>query len=237
MHIAPEHELEPERGLPERLPAGERLLWQGSPDWKALAVRAFHVRTLAVYFAILLLVSGGMAASDAHDLRSSVVTLATFGFLAAVALVILAALAWLAARTTVYTVTDKRVVMRIGIVLSATFNLPFSRIGAASVGATAGDKADIALALAGPDRIGYGNLWPHARPWHVRRTEPMLRAVPEGARVAALLARAWSESRGLPLLAGAAPSASAAPSSSAPAASPGTSARPLGFPLVAADPR
>ena len=27
-----EHELEPQYGLPERLPATEKILWQGSPD-------------------------------------------------------------------------------------------------------------------------------------------------------------------------------------------------------------
>lgn len=226
MHIAPEHELEPEHGLPQRLPADERVLWQGAPEWKALAVRAFHMRTLAGYFAILLLISGGVAAADGGGLRGSAVTLATFASLAAFALATLASLAWLAARTTVYTVTDKRVVMRIGIVLSATFNLPFSKIGAASVGKTAGDKADIALALDGPDRIGYGNLWPHARPWHVRKTEPMLRAVPDGARVAALLARAWSESRGVPLLTGA--------SAASPPPAPAAVARPVGLSLTAA---
>ena len=49
-----EHEFEPERGLPEQLPAGEQLLWQGSPEWKRLAQRAFHVRKLVVYFAALI---------------------------------------------------------------------------------------------------------------------------------------------------------------------------------------
>jgi len=27
---------EPVRGLPEKLPAGERILWQGMPDWHPL---------------------------------------------------------------------------------------------------------------------------------------------------------------------------------------------------------
>ena len=49
-----EYETEPVRGLPERLPAGETILWQGAPRWGALARRAFHVRKIALYFAILL---------------------------------------------------------------------------------------------------------------------------------------------------------------------------------------
>ena len=42
-------------------------------------------------------------------------------------------MAWLSARNTVYTITDRRVVMRIGIVLTLTFNLPFKRIAAAGL--------------------------------------------------------------------------------------------------------
>jgi len=43
-----EHEWEAAPGLPSTLPAGERIVWQGSPDWKQLAVHAFHVRKIAV---------------------------------------------------------------------------------------------------------------------------------------------------------------------------------------------
>ncbi len=45
---------EPRRGLPALLPEGERLLWQGSPRWQSLAVRAYQVRKVAVYFGILV---------------------------------------------------------------------------------------------------------------------------------------------------------------------------------------
>lgn len=48
-----EHETEPVRGLPQRLPAGEALLWQGSPLAWSLARRGFHVVDLAIYFLLL----------------------------------------------------------------------------------------------------------------------------------------------------------------------------------------
>jgi hypothetical protein len=37
-----EHEFEPQYGLPERLPQGESILWQASPDVATLAREAFH---------------------------------------------------------------------------------------------------------------------------------------------------------------------------------------------------
>jgi hypothetical protein len=52
------------------------------------------------------------------------------------------------------------------------------------------------LALKGPDHIAWLHLWPHARPWHLTRTQPMLRALPQVADVAALLQKAWSAQTG-----------------------------------------
>ena len=49
---AHEHEFEAAHGLPEPLPRGEHILWQGSPDWRTLAVQVMHVRTQAFYFAV-----------------------------------------------------------------------------------------------------------------------------------------------------------------------------------------
>src|SRR5207237_406494 len=76
-----------------------------------------------------------------------------------------------------YTITDQRVVLRVGIVLTVTFNLPLKRIDAAATAVGHGASGDIALSLEGADRIAYLHLWPHARPWHVRRTQPMLRCI------------------------------------------------------------
>ena len=59
-----EHEVEPIRGLPELLPQGERILWQGAPAWKPLALRALHVRAVLAYFALLFVWSVCMGVWD-----------------------------------------------------------------------------------------------------------------------------------------------------------------------------
>ncbi len=192
-----EHEFEAAPGLPEPLPPGERLLWQGSPDWRVLARRAFHLRKLAAYFGAMLvlrvafLLNDGAALSEA--LRSTVGPLA----LASLGLGLVALMAWLSARSTVYTITDKRVVMRIGIVLTLTFNIPFKRIAAAGLHLDTGGTGDLPLTLLGPDRIAYLHLWPHARPWRLGKPEPMLRSVPQAALVAQVLSEAWSQATGV----------------------------------------
>lgn len=185
-----EHEFEPIRGLPAKLPKGERILWQGSPAWRSFALRAFHVRKIAVYGVVLILwrvVAGLPEDMTAANAAVSAVWLAPL-VLAMIALP--AALAWLYARTTVYTITTRRVVIRAGVALPMTLNLPFKVIGAAASRVHADGTADLPLTLLGRDRIAYLHLWPNARPWHLSRPEPMLRSVPDGARVARILAEA-----------------------------------------------
>jgi Bacterial PH domain len=202
LHVAREHELEPQYGLPESLPAGEKILWQGSPDAWALARSAFHIGLLALYFGALLV-------WKAVDLVGSDVPLADWpramvwlGLVSLLGLSLVGLLAWLTAKTTVYTLTTQRVVMRIGIVLTVAFNLPLKRIEGAQVHPLRGGKGDIALSLERETRIAWLQLWPHVRPWRVARPQPLLRAVPAAHEVSRLLTQAWSAVNGLPAVVG-----------------------------------
>ena len=193
MNINPhhEHEFEAAPGLPEALPAGERLLWQGSPDWKSLAVHVFHVRTLAVYFGVMMVLQTLYLLGEPQP--RLLVPLATSLVLSLTALAVLAWLAWMTARTALYTLTNKRMVMRIGIVLTLTFNLPLRMVAAASVKPLKNGSGDIALKLAGDDHIAWLNLWPHAKPWALKNPEPCLRCIADAVRVGDRLALAWRE--------------------------------------------
>ena len=187
-----EHEFEAAYGLPEPLPPGERLLWQGQPLTGLVARRVFHLQWVAAYFALMLawriavLTRDGLPLAD--TLRGSLVLLA----LAAFALGLLLYLAHLTARTTVYTLTDRRVVMRIGIVLTVTYNLPLRCIDAAHLLPLGGGRGEIALQLQADTHIAYLHLWPHARAWHLRSPQPLLRGLADADAVAKRLGEAWS---------------------------------------------
>ena len=85
-----------------------------------------------------------------------------------------------------------------GLILAyMTFNLPFARMESAAIQRGNEATGDIALSMAGPDRIAYLHLWPHVRPWRLKKTEPMLRSIEDAAAVGRLLADAWSRSRGI----------------------------------------
>jgi hypothetical protein len=123
--------------------------------------------------------------------------MAPFLVLAISGLFILLSLAWLSAQHTLYTVTNRRVVMRIGIVLTVTFNIPYSRITGANLRLGADGVGDVTLEVERDSRIPYLQLWPHARAWHLRHPQPTLRGIGDVQRVASVLTEAWSQARGL----------------------------------------
>lgn len=170
---------EPIPGLPGVPPPGELILWQGVPDWLVLARTAFHTRLVGGYFAALT----GWAFLT--DLRGAAMT--AMAGIAGVGL--LHVLAWATARATRYTLTNKRIVLRIGVALPKCINLPLAMVGTVGLATHADGSGDLPVALTDERRLGYVALWPHARPWHVTTPQPMLRAVPHAADVAALIAR------------------------------------------------
>jgi hypothetical protein len=190
-----EHEFEPQFGLPERLPDSERLLWQGQPLPGLVARRIFHLPLVTGYFALMLAWRIGSQLQDGVALLAALRGSLVLALLAAVAIGILAALARLTASTTVYTLTDRRVVMRIGIVLTVTYNLPLKHLDAAHLlplGGKGGTQGEIALQLRGDTRIAYLHLWPHARPWKMGQPQPMLRCLADAQAVSAQLSEAWA---------------------------------------------
>ncbi|MFY8152267.1 MAG: photosynthetic complex putative assembly protein PuhB, partial [Hyphomicrobiales bacterium] len=124
---------EPIPGLPARPPEGETILWQGGPDWRGLAWRAFHVREVAFYFGALVAAQPVLALIQGTPLAATLLPMTWIALAGSIAAGLLAALAWLAARGTVYTITNRRLVMRFGIALPMTINLPFALVAGASL--------------------------------------------------------------------------------------------------------
>ena len=176
-------------GLPERPPQGELILWQGRPDARALARDAYKIRWFAVYFAVIVLWRAGAAWADGGPALALAMGL-PYLILGILGLGIIYGLAWVQARTTTYTLTTARVVMRIGAALPVTFNLPFAQVGAAALDLRRDGTGTIALETLGETRISVLVAWPHLRPGHWARTQPALRSIPEAGRVARMLSDA-----------------------------------------------
>jgi len=180
---------DPLPGLPERPPQGELILWQGRPDPWALARDAYRIRWIAAYFAIVVLWRAAAGLADGGPGLALAMGLPYVG-LGVLGLAIVYGLARAQARTTTYTLTTARVVLRIGAALPVTYNLPFVQIGAADLDLRRDGTGTIALATLGETRISGLVLWPHMRPGHWSKTQPALRSIPDAAQIARLLADA-----------------------------------------------
>lgn len=177
-------------GVPGILPEDETILWRGTPRALGILLGPLHGGLVAGYFAALAGWRVITQMSDGAGLGEAVASTWTLGAACALCLAILGLIAWLTKRTTIYTITSRRVLLRYGIALPMTVNLPLKSIEAADLKRTPGGTGDIALKLNENLGLGYIHLWPHARPWHLSRPEPMLRAIPAAERVGSILANA-----------------------------------------------
>jgi len=189
-HANNEYDHEPIRGLPEELPSGEEILCQVEPEWWSMARRTFHTVQVGAYFALLIAAHQVYHYSQGGGVMDGLGSLGWQLALAVAGLAILCGLGVLYARTTVYTLTNRRVVLRFGVALPMMINLPLDRIAAADLRPFGDGTGDIALRLAEGEWISYWALWPHARPWHLSPVIPSLRSVPDAGRVAERLVAA-----------------------------------------------
>lgn len=209
------------RGIPYPLPKGERILWQGAPDYFALAKHVFRVPLFVLYFSLLIVVQGWYVLST-RDSQAAVqvmlpLTIAGMG----VSLYMLM-FAWLTARNTWYAVTTRRIVMRVGVALTVTVNIPLRVIASAGLRRFSDGSGELAFPVEPTERLSLFQLWPHWRPWNINRPVPQWRGLRQLDAAAGALREALEASReqtaGDPLPG--APEAADAPLAAASAAAP-----------------
>jgi putative photosynthetic complex assembly protein len=188
-----EHDQEAAPGIPEPLPGGETIRWQGAPEFRSLALRSFGVRALAVYFCLLLLLQLGLALSGGATLRSALGTTVGSMVLAVVALGLISAYAKLVARSSLFTITDRRVVIRTGVALPVTINLPYALIDSADLRLHGDGSGDICIKPRAGNRASWLLLWPMVKFWRWFRVQPVLRGIANAESVASILAAALAE--------------------------------------------
>ena len=67
-------------------------------------------------------------------------------------------------------------------------SVPCKRGRAADLRPGPGGHGEIGMELGGGRLLGHVLLWPHVRPWRYAMPQPMLRAVPDAAHVAQIIA-------------------------------------------------
>jgi hypothetical protein len=183
-----EHEHEPVRGLPDYLPDDEHLVWRGEPDFKVMALRVFHLRTVGIYFAALIAIHLGVQAYQGADAASLVLQASWMVGLGLVTIGILALLAWAYTRSTVYTLTNKRLVLRFGVAIPMMVNLPLPIVGAADLRRYGDGSGDIMFTLGQKKKLSYLLLWPNIKPWQFKPVVPAMRCLRSVDEAAAAIA-------------------------------------------------
>ncbi len=174
-----EYEDEPVEGLPEHLPEGETMVWQGRPTVAAMAKRVFYIPHLAVYFGLLI---AGHTIYRLMEGVSAAQVMGTFVWQAGLATTVVVLLLWLArayARSVLYTLTSERLVIRSGVALPMMVNIPIEQITAADLRVYRDGTGDILLKASADRKLYWVLLWPNVSAWYSRPVRPLLRGVPE----------------------------------------------------------
>ena len=177
------------RGVNEALPAGERVLWEGAPEAKALARHLFFVRPISIYLSAMVLwwiavnwsqagTTGFWVTLGTQIVLSGGVVLAAWMFARAIA------------RGTTYAITDRRIVLNFGVIFPLTINLPLRYVQGASAKQFADRSGQIAVQLNTKEKLAWIVLFPHVRPWRFNNPEPLLRGLSDPVKVGEILREA-----------------------------------------------
>jgi len=123
---------EPINGLPELPPRGEVILWQGRPNWLRLTVESLNLWWVVAYFAVLT-AWRFITVIDVLSFDRAIIMTLPFVIMTLIVVLLLMLVGFIQARATVYTITNRRVAMRIGAALTVTLNIPYTQIDNAAV--------------------------------------------------------------------------------------------------------
>jgi hypothetical protein len=169
------------------LPPGETLLWTGQPKPFGFVYRAFHLKALAAYFALIVgFTTVGTLASDteAYVLLGSLAWQLSMG---AAVLLIFSLLGHFYAKSTIYALTNKRFVIRSGLALPSVIAIPITKIQSAGIQMYSDKTGDIVLVPEKGLKVYWLLLWPSVRTFEWSRVQPMLRAIEKPEVVAEML--------------------------------------------------
>lgn len=161
-------------------------MWEGAPAPRAIARHLLFVRPLAAYFALMVAwwVVANLDKAGTMDFWMPVALQLTL-----VSLVLAGVLGlsnWIAQSTT-YAITDRRIVMRLGVIFPLTVNIPLSYVVGAQARTFTDGTGQIAVQLDQKEKLAWIVLFPHVRPWRFSTPEPLLRGLTDPAEVGRVL--------------------------------------------------
>ena len=179
--------------LSENLPNGEQLIWQGQPERHALATRAMYLKYIAFYLAALIAARTGYLVVDGEPVATWSGMLIWQMLASAFVMLLIVGLAAVYSRTTRYSLTNERLIIKTGAAITIHINLPLQQIIGADLREYSDDTGDITLQVSQADKLYWLLMWPNVRSWWIRPLRPVLRGLRDAQAVAHLLVKEVGE--------------------------------------------
>ena len=173
--------------LSENLPNGEQLVWQGQPERRALATRAMYLKYIAFYLVALIAARTGYLILDGESVATWSGMLVWQVLASAFVMLLIVGLAAVYSKTTRYSLTNERLIIKTGAAITIHINLPLQQIIAADLREYSDGTGDITLQVSRAEKLYWLLIWPNVRSWWIRPLRPVLRGLKDAQAVAHLL--------------------------------------------------
>ena len=174
------------KNILDAIPDGESILWKGRPSLWGFSWNLFGLKWITFYLSILSIVSiARFFASDFHT--AFYIDFLPFFLSGIFASIILFGLATIQAYSTVYIITENRVIIKTGAALSFLISMPFKKIKEVNLQKRGASIGTISFELFSKKRVPYISCWPSVRPWKFKKTQPAFSCVGSVDEVATIL--------------------------------------------------
>jgi len=174
------------KNILDAIPDGESILWKGKPSLWGFSWNLFGLKWITFYLSILSVVSiARFFASDFHT--AFYIDFLPFFLSGIFASIILIGLAAIQAYSTVYIITENRVIIKTGAALSFLISMPFKKIKEVNLQKRGASIGTISFELFSKKRVPYISCWPSVRPWKFKKTQPAFSCVRSVEEVATIL--------------------------------------------------
>jgi len=174
------------KNILDAIPNGESILWKGRPSLWGFSWNLFGLKWITLYLSMLSIVS--VARFFASDFYTAFyVDFLPFFLSGIFASIILIGLAATQTYSTVYIITENRVIIKTGAALSFLISMPFKMIKEVNLQKRGASIGTISFELLSEKRVPYISCWPSVRPWKFKRTQPAFSCVRSVDEVATIL--------------------------------------------------
>ena len=174
------------KNILDAIPNGESILWKGRPSLWGFSWNLFGLKWITLYLSMLSIVSvARIFASDFYT--AFYVDFLPFFLSGIFASIILIGLAATQTYSTVYIITENRVIIKTGAALSFLISMPFKKIKEVNLQKRGVSIGTISFELLSEKRVPYISCWPSVRPWKFKRTQPAFSCIGSVDEVATIL--------------------------------------------------